>query len=247
MRSAFNPARQLHTMLVALRSQSKKGTPIRKAFGAAFEVDPADDGELVRKEFLLVELLEETERAIRRIEGIDHKKYLRHFPQIRKGLASSGFDQDSESFVAFRNAFADNVLQSVEFCALRLAEEVPEADLSQEELNELEARLQEVFDFTTEADLEPRVREVSWDVLTALRAALVDYRFRGVQGLEESIERSLGRLILFYRRSAAQGGKSSREQVSKLLDLIIKFEAVVAKACSYGPVLGEWGGKLLGS
>lgn len=247
MKRAFNPAQRLYSMMVALRNQSKKGTPIRKALGAAFDVDPANDSELLRTEFLLVGLIEEAERAIRRIAGIDHQKYLRYFPQIRKGLASAGLDQDSESFVVFRNAFADNVLQSVEFCALRLAEDVAEVELSEEEFKDLETRLQEVFDFTAEANLDPRVREVSWDVLGALRAALVDYRFRGLQGLEESIERSLGRLLLFYRRASPEDQKSNREQVSKLLDLVIKFEAVVAKACSYGPVLSEWGGRLLGA
>ena len=247
MGSSTNPARNLHGFMVEIRNKSVKGTPVREVLANVFQVDPSDDFEIWRNQFLLLELLKKTENAIRALEGVDHQGYLRYFPQARKGLVSAILDQDSMGFVAFRNAFAETVLQAIDFCAFRLSEETVGVEVAQDDIDELEARLKEVFDFTTEAKLDPRVREVSLDVLAVLRTAILDYHIRGTEGLEESIERSLGRLIIFWQRAEGKAQPANHEQVGKLLDLIIKFESIVAKARSYGPVLGELGAKLLGA
>jgi hypothetical protein len=171
---------------------------------------------------------------------------LRHFPAARKGLLSARLDQDSRRHAPFQEGLSDIVLQSVEFCGLRIAEELPELLLPPDDLAELEARLNALFAFTARAELDPALRAVSLDILQSLRAAVADYRIHGASGLEEAVERAVGKLTVHYLRVKKQGGALDLDHVDRLLDVILKVEALLAKAQVYLPALAEYLPRLLG-
>jgi hypothetical protein len=127
----------------------------------------------------LDDLFAQSQAAIAAIPGLDPPRYLRHFPAARKGLLSARLDQDSRRHPPFQEGLSDIVLQSVEFCGLRIAEELPELLLPPDDLAELEARLNALFAFTARAELDPALRTVSLDILQSLRAAVADYRIHG--------------------------------------------------------------------
>ena len=250
MERTTNSALRLHRILLALRAAARDGRPIRDVLGEVFDLDPADDLALRRRLLAVDELFAQSEAAITSIPGLDRPRYLRYFPAARKGLLASRLDQDSRRYVPFQEALSDIVLQSVEFCGLRIAEEFPELVLPGDDLAELEARLTALFAHTARADLDPQLRTVSLDILQSLRAAVADYRIHGAQGLQEAVERAVGKLTVHCLRAKKQRGPfapSALDQLTRLLDLVIRLEALLAKAFVYLPTLAEHLPKLLGT
>ena len=172
MERTTNSALRLHRLLLALRGACRDGRPIRDALGEVFDLDPADELALRRKLILLDDLFAQSQAAIASIPGLDPPRYLRHFPAARKALLSARLDQDSRRHAPFQAGLSDTVLQSVEFCGLRIAEELPELLLPPDALAELESRLDALFAYTARADLDPALRAVSLDILQSLRAPL---------------------------------------------------------------------------
>lgn len=205
--------------------------------GAALDVDPNNDLAIIESLILLHGLLTETEKILSSIEGIDHSKYLRNFPQLKRALLTTNLDADSRGFSTFSNALSPVVLQTVEFCAERVSENFKEEVIPHEELEEVDAQIASTFDFITGANLEPRLKELALDLLATLRSAIADYRIRGLRGLEASIEVSIGRLHLYYLREKKEGRTPPMENLRRVLDLILKLENLVAKAQSYIPAL----------
>ncbi|HEX9667999.1 MAG TPA: hypothetical protein VGC93_00825, partial [Thermoanaerobaculia bacterium] len=240
MERTTNSAFRLHRLLLALRGACRDGRPIRDALGEVFELDPADDLALRRKLVLLDDLFVQSQAAIAAIPGLDPPRYLRYFPAARKGLLSARLDQDSRRYAPFQEGLSDIVLQSVEFCGLRIAEEHPELVLPPDDLAELEARLNALFAYTARTELDPPLRAVALDILQALRAAVADYRIHGARGLQESVERAVGKLTVHYLRAKKQGAPLNLDYLDRLLDLIIKAEALLAKAHVYLPALTEY-------
>ncbi len=242
-----NSALRLHRLLLALRAACREGRPIRDALGEVFDLDPADDLAIRRKLVLLDDLFAQSQAAIAAIPGLDPPRYLRHFPAARKGLLSARLDQDSRRYPPFQEGLSDIVLQSVEFCGLRIAEELPELILPPDDLAELEARLNSLFAFSARAELDPALRSVSLDILQSLRAAVADYRIHGARGLEEAVERAVGKLTVHYLRVKKQGGALNLDHLDRLLEIILKVEALLAKAHVYLPALAEYLPRLLGA
>jgi hypothetical protein len=250
MERTTNSALRLHRLLIALRAAARDGRPIREVLGEVFDLDPTDDCALRRRLVAVDDLFAQSEKAIHSIPGLDLPRYLRHFPAARRGLLSARLDQDSRRYAPFQEALSDIVLQSVEFCGLRIAEEFPELLLPLDDLAELEARLNALYAYTARADLDPQLRAVSLDVLQSLRAAVADYRIHGAVGLQEAVERAIGKLTVHYLRAKQQGGplgSSALDQFHRLLDLIIKIETLLAKAHLYLPALAEYLPRLLGA
>ncbi len=247
MEAFTNSAMRLHELLLEMKKESRDERLIREVLGKVFEVESSDDSAIWRKIILLDDLFIQVERLITAIPNIGHDRYTRYFPSARKNLVSIALDQDSKRFVPFQSALTDVVLQSIEFCGLRILESVHEVQIPANDLSELEVRLSELFDFINDADLEPELREVSLDIVEVLRSAIADYRIRGVAGLEDAIERSVGKLSLYHLRAKKNGKPSNEAHLGKILDLIIKFETVVSKAHVYLPVLIDLLPKLLGS
>jgi hypothetical protein len=242
-----NSALRLHRMLLALRDASREGRPIRQVLAEVFELQPDDDLALRRRLLAVDDLFAESEAAIRSIPGLDLPRYLRHFPAARKALLAARLDQDSRRYAPFQEALGEAVCQSVGFCGARIAEEFPEIALATDDLAEVEAQLNSLFAFTASAELDPELRTVSLDILQALRAALADYRIHGAAGLREAVEQAVGKLTVHYLRVRKQGDRLNLEQLGRLLDVIYKFEALLAKAHVYLPALAEYLPKLLGA
>ena len=247
MERKTNSAFRLHRILLALRGACREGRPIRDALGEVFELNPADDVALRRKLVLLDDLFAQSQAAIAAIPGLDPPPYLRYFPAARKGLLSARLDQDSRRYAPFQEGLSDIVLQSVEFCGVRIAEELPELIIATDDLGELEARLNALFAYTARAELDPALRAIALDVLQAVRTAVADYRIHGAKGLQEAVESAVGKLTVHYLRAQKHGTPLNLDYLERLFDLIIKAEALLAKAHVYLPVLTEYLPKLLGA
>jgi hypothetical protein len=247
MERTTNSALRLHRLLVALHDACREGRPIRDVLGEVFKLDPAGDLALRRRLVLLDDLFAQSQAAIAGIPGLDPPRYLRTFPAARKGLLSARLDQDSRRYAPFQEALSDTVLQAVEFCGVRIAEELPELVIPTDDLAELEARLNSLFAYTAACALDAPLRAVALDILQALRAAVADYRIHGAPGLQEAVERAVGKLTVHYLRAQKQGAPLNLDYIDRLFDLVIKAETLAAKAHVYLPALAEYLPKLLGA
>ena len=239
--SVTNPARLLHNHLSRLLGGRSEQRPSRVVIGTAFGIPPNDDVTLRRVLILVDQLFVATEGRIRSLPRADHHRYLKYFPQLRCGLATIHFESASAS--AF-NFITEAALENLDLVAARLTEDFPEIEIPDEEIGNLEAQIGEVFNFVTSAEFEPHLREVALDLLETLRQAIVEYRIRGVEGLQRAVEEALGKLTLYYKQ---RQGEVHREAFGRLWALVVRAEAIASKAATYGPLLGEAFQRFLGS
>lgn len=232
--------RLLHQHLTRLRDSTADRFKVREVLATVFSVSANDDMTLRHALVLLDQLFIDTEEQLRTLPKVDADRYLRHFPQLRRGLANLPFDSPSPSAITF---ITDSALENLDLAAARVAEERPEKEVPQQEIADLEAQIRDVFEFIDRAKLEPRLKEVAFDLLETLRQAIVEYRIRGVEGLQKAIEAALGKLALYYKQ---QGGKVSVEVFSRLWSLVVRTEAVASKVLTYGPFLSDSFQRFLG-
>lgn len=226
-----NPARLIHRHLSQMLQLRGDQRSVREVLGRVFSLDQQDYVALRRGLIAVDELFQATEEIIRAIPRIDHRRFLRHFPAQRKGFATLHLDNNSKSGFSF---ISEAAVEAIDLCAARLSEEFPEAELTNEDLSQLAAKIEEIFNFVEAGNFEPELREVALDLLETLRRGVAEYRIRGVDGLKSALEESVGKLWMYYTR---QAGHVPEEQFSRLWGLVVEIEAAISKVLTYGPYL----------
>lgn len=228
-----NPARLLHRNLKKLRQSRGDKAKVRDCVAGAFALDPKDDVGLRRALVAFDKLFESVEAAVRRLPATHHEPFLRNFPVVRKQLANLHLENPApQSF----NFLSDVVLENLDLAANRIGEDLEEAEISEEEIKELARSVEELLQWLESASLDDAVRVFSIDVLEILRQALVEYRIRGIEGLQRGVEESVGKLLRYHaNRPAARGS----EAVQRVGQVIWKFDAIASRALTYGPYLPE--------
>lgn len=228
-----NPARRLHALLSRAQPR-KQGEKARDLLAPLFGVDPHDHVALRRGLILVDDLFQETIERITSLEGVDHDTFLRHIPKMREGLANLHLDSSAQSSLSqILNPIAVGAL---ELCAARLGEAYKEHVISGEDLEGLSTEIDTLFDYIDKAQLDPQLRSICLDLVETLRRAVVEYRIRGVAGLENALEESLGKLMRYYLRHEGDVEKTPFRQVWQVLR---RVEGLIARGLTYGPYLPE--------
>lgn len=231
--TATNPARRLHQLLSRARADPGK-KKAREVLAPLFGVEPTDYVAVRRGLLLVDDLFQATVDRVSALEGVAHDQFLRHLPHIRIGLAN--LTLDSPAMGPLHTALDPVALESLNLCAARLGEVVKESVLTTEDLESLEAELQDLFDYVYGSSIDDELRLVALDLIETLRRSTVEYRIRGVDGLRSALEESVGKLTLYYLRNE---GKVEPEPINRIWRVLITVEGMVARALTYGPYLPD--------
>lgn len=208
MRVQNNPAGRLHDILSEARQQSPKD-PARKAWAAVFGVAPEDTGSLLKMLADLIDLAHDTKAAIQRLDDVDHRLHLKPFKKIEALLSQLNLDAGWEHW---RSQIDDTTLYGLQFSADKLSRMSGLTEIPNDDLIDLRSQLDSLIAAAADADLTPELKLLVLRHLERLRHALIAYRVRGLDGLQEELEIIAGSVVLHARavRSSADRPEESK-------------------------------------
>lgn len=222
-----NPAGRLHDLLRAAQSKSDK-EPARNVWAAVFGVDPKDRGQLLKMLADLIDLVHDTKAALERLDGIDHGLFLRPFKKIETALSRLNLDATWNNW---KQHLDEPTLQALQFCSHELGKSVAVGRIDEEELSNILGEVERLSKKVIEIDLPVRLKETLASNLEKTRYAILVYKIRGIDGIEEELERGLG--SLFLHRDAienAQDDEQSKGTLKAFVDILVRLHKIVAFA-----------------
>ena len=199
-----NPAGRLYDLLLTAQKQSVK-EPARNAWAKVFDVEPADTGSLLKMLADLVGLVSQTRSSIERLEDVDHALYLKPFKKLEAFFSQVNLDGQ---WAHWQNQLDEPTLYGLQFAADRLSRNAGSTSISEKDLESLRAELEQLVTSVLGSDLPQGLKALFLRSLESVRHALLVYRIRGIDGLEQELERAVGSLLLNREHIPPKGDKS---------------------------------------
>ena len=229
-----NPAGRLYDLLEAARqypSEEKTKTVWANVLG----VPENDTGALLKNIADLIDLVRKAKSSIVRLSDIDHKLYLKPFENIETLLCHLNFETHWENW---RNRLDDFTLYGLQFGADRLARSSEFTPIKDDQLETLRTELDNLISHVLESQLPPDLKKLFLRNLEALRQAWATYRIRGIEGLEQEVERSCGSILLHKEQIRSSPANSAERKLwegfLKLVDRLNKQVTLAKNAKGFG-------------
>jgi hypothetical protein len=205
-----NPAGRLQDLLAKARKQTPDPAA-KHAWAAVFAVPPEDTGALLQMLADTIALVGEAKAAIQRLTDVDHALYLQPFKKVEALFSNlnleAGWGQSKQHL-------DETTLYGLRIAADKLSRVSGYTHIDTAALaalrQDLEALLTEALGLT---DLPKDLKELFVRNLEALRRALLAYQVRGIEGLQQELERTVGSLMLHrdqVKAAAAAGGTAAK-------------------------------------
>ncbi|HET6632758.1 MAG TPA: hypothetical protein VFG73_08645 [Rhodanobacteraceae bacterium] len=220
-----NPAGRLYDILELARRQNPK-QPARKAWAAVFEIESADTGTLLQMLADLLKLVHETKTAIQRLDNVDQELHLRPFRKIEGLLSNINLDASWENW---QNKIDDTTLYGLQFSSDRLSRISGFTQLDSDEIVKLRSVVDELFNSVVDSALPSELKMLLLRNLESIRLSLAAYRIRGIEGIHEEIERSLGSVLL-HQDEIQKSSSKERSLWESFFDLVKRLNQVVSLA-----------------
>lgn len=202
-----NPAGRLHDLLEMARHRPGNDSS-RKAWAAVFDVSAEDTAAILKMLADLIDLTHETKIAIQRLDDVDHGIYLEPFKRIEALLSQINLDA---SWDHWQKQLDSQTLYGLKFGADKLSRLSGYTQIEKDEITALRVELESMLASVIDTDLPQPLKELFLRNLEALRHALLAYRIRGIEGLQQEIERAVGSLVL-HKEQIPPAGSDARER-----------------------------------
>lgn len=201
------PAGRLYDILEQARRQPPS-VPARDAWAAVFGVDASDTGTILKMLADLTQLMHTTKIKVEALEGIDHDLYLRPFTKIETILSQINLDG---SWQHWKNQIDEPTIYGLQFCSDRLNRATNYTKIPNDEVDAIKKSLSELTDQILESDLDKGLKELLIRNLEQLRQALISFKIKGIDGLEQELALNLGSIILHREeiKEKSSNGKSA--------------------------------------
>lgn len=187
-----NPAGRLYDLLRSAQKQSPK-EKARAAWAKVFDVEPTDTRLLLDMLADLMGLVSETRSSIERLSDVDHGIYLKPFKRLETFFSHVHLDSNWEHW---QKQLDDATLYGLQFAADRLSRITGSFTISEEDIDGIRKELEEFLASVLASDLPQGLKALFLRNLESIRHALLVYRIRGIEGLENELERAVGSLML---------------------------------------------------
>jgi len=192
-----NPAGRLYEILtLALKNGAKIGVRNRTAksvLSEVLDIDTEDSIKLFDGINKLFTLITDTELAINKLYNVDIELYQSTIQEIKE--AFQDFNVVGE-WSEIANKIDRGTLEKLKFCADALSRQQGEIPLNVEEMNELHNEVRVLLERVIDAELNEDIRSFIFDKLQDIEQAIINYKFKGSEGLQRVIEATLGATLM---------------------------------------------------
>jgi hypothetical protein len=231
-----NPAGHLYQILAKAR-RSHESTPAAKVWESV--LGTSSEVELYEALFHLRTLIEKVRELVESNPTLNHELLLKDYENIELALNIRKLDDHWGNSATRLN---DTAMTSLANIADRLSGTIPEQPIPDDELQEVSIRIAAMFELVRAAKIDDAFRALLLGQLETMRRSVVHYQLRGVRGMREALEHSIGMLVL-------NGDTCLKYQSSDVAkgfgELIVWFDRITSAALKFkelvGPIIKQVG------
>lgn len=218
-----NPAGRLHSVLSDAFKRSPK-TVVRAVWADVLDVAPDDTGQILFRLAELIQQIAAGRDAVARVEDVDTDLFLRPFGVLEKAFVTVNLEAPWEQF---RNRIDPATMVALEYSAEMLSHHMPEDEIPVEKLDDLRAEVEKLLETVLKSDIDEELRTTLVEYLERIRLAILAYRLRGADGLQEALDQTLG---LIARRAREARSSSERTLFKRVWELLRNLNTAVSLA-----------------
>ncbi|MDQ7057620.1 MAG: hypothetical protein Q9N62_04000 [Ghiorsea sp.] len=206
---------------------------VREAWADIFDV-PADDIATILKLLAdVITLNNETKRNLERLDNIDNKLYIKPFLKIESILSRVNLEG---SWVTWQQQIDETTIYGLQICSDKLSRDANYTQIGEDEFESIKASLATLTDDILSSQLDTELKSLLIRNLERLRQALLAYKIKGIEGIEQEIELNIGSIVLNQEKikQAKQTDKSNTIIKSYFVCLDL-FNKTVSTAKSVKP------------
>lgn len=191
MDDVHNPIEDLYQILEVLTQQAQ-ATPTLKAWSVALDFDPGDTVTVIRKFSWLLDLISRCKSASEHIPG-DKELFLAPLTRVEKLLRAQNLNGQWASTSGYLDAAT---MTGLKFGIYAMQQFYPGAKPEQSTvIREFIQKLNELLEECLDSELSDEVKALFVRHLETIRAALLQTRFEGKDGLSDMLDSVYGSLI----------------------------------------------------
>jgi hypothetical protein len=206
-----NPAGRLYDLLLAARGQ-QGDVAAKVAWAKVFGVPEANTGILLKMLADLIDLMLEAKAAVAKLEDVEHDLYLQPFKNIESMLSNLNLEARWQES---RQRLDEATMIALRFVADKLSRVSGFTQIKNEEVDQLEKDLEGLIARVKDSQLPDHLKSLLIRNLEALGQALFAYRVRGIEGLEQELDRAYGSIVRHKEEVAVALKDKGKQDVLK--------------------------------
>jgi hypothetical protein len=190
-----NPAGRLYEILVRAIKIGKnvKNSTAKSVLSKVLDINNPDSFEFFDGVKKLVTLINDTELAINKLSNVNIELYQSPINEIKEAFRDFNFGGEWSKIA---DKIDRGTLQTLKFCADALSRQRGEIILNVEEINELHNEVRTLLERVLDAELNDDIRSFIFDKLQDIEQAIINYKFKGSEGLQKVIENTFGATLM---------------------------------------------------
>lgn len=226
-----NPAGRLHKILVKAKKFPDQ-EKVRSVWAKTLDIEE-NDIDVTRSVIELYSLSQETQSLIRMNSSLNHDLYLSSFHQIEKAFFPMNL---ASTWQSPKRQLTDEALTRLQFCAQELSGFYKEETLSKEELADIVAKTDQLFDALYSSNLPDSLRLALLEEIQRIRNAISQYKIRGAKGLMVALQSTIG-AVYANQESLNKAKEKNDDVIERLGQLIDKIDSFTAKALKINKII----------
>ena len=222
-----NPAGRLFHILKVAKTEAMANFTMAQLCAKVFSIKTEDTVKVSEHRRLIIRLMEDTRKLIKRRVDLNHALFLESLPEIKNKMEGATIESQW-SVVA--SAITDKALTELSFCSEALSKlEIP---IEHSELEGISHQVEALGRKNLENHKsEEEVGELIIALLEIIRRGIRDYKVIGAIALQESLAVCIGRL--FVMRSPGFMEEKDTELLSEMKNILKNIDLAIGKAFDY--------------
>lgn len=229
-----NPAGRLYEVLNKVRKRSDD-VSIATVWAGYFNVSLKDTTAIYVHLVELMNLVDRARRDIQQLQDVDHDIYLQPFENIEQALNYANL---SEYWRQVKQYLDDTTMLALKFCSDALSIRIGEKIISDEQLTELQTKVESLLNEVLESTLLEELKDVLIQKLEEIRQAILAYRIMGREGLRRALESSLGAMFLYREDIQEVQDEKQKRTLRDVLEFMAHLSEILGFALQAAQLTG---------
>jgi len=191
-----NPAGRLYEILLMamkIGERAAKHKTAKSVLAEVLDINTHDSIEFFDGVNKLFTLIKDTELAINKLYNVNIELYQSPIKEIKEAFRD--FNLGGE-WSKIADKIDRGTLEKLKFCADALSRQQGEIPLNVEEMNELHNEVRALLERVLDAELNDDIRSFIFDKLQDIEQAIINYKFKGSEGLQRIVEATFGATLM---------------------------------------------------
>ncbi|MFD2168387.1 hypothetical protein ACFSJY_19190 [Thalassotalea euphylliae] len=220
-----NPAGRLYKILSKAKGQPDNRR-VKDVWNKALGID-GDDVEVTKSVVELYSLSQEIQSLIKMKENLNHDLYLSSFQSIDRAFFPLHLATNWQSV---KQHLTDEALTRLQFCSQELSGFYSEESLSEEDLEDIIKKTDELFTALYSSSLPSALRLALLEEVQRIRNAISLYQIKGAKGLKEALQGAIGALVANQEELKNATDSDDDDVIKRLGNLLDKMDSFTSKA-----------------